>query len=304
MTRRLLLLATLLPTTLGVLLAASPAMAAKPTKKECAAANESAQDLRTAGRLREARASLAVCTAASCPGAIREDCAQRLKEVEAAIPSVVFVVRDSSGKDLSDVHVNMDGAPLLEKLDGTSVTIDPGEHHFTFESDAFRTGETTVIVREGDSNRQVRVILKSTTAPESTEAAPAAAPAKTETHESAPLVDGSTRRSLGLSLGAAGAAGLILGGVFGLVSKVTYEHGRDECGGDVKTCSGPTRAAGARDVQSAFSQATVSTVGFVGGGALLAGGALLYFTAPKSDDVAVSATVSSGGGALSVCGRW
>jgi hypothetical protein len=297
MTRLLLIFTALF----AIVLAAPPAMAAKPTKKECAAANESAQDLRTAGRLREARASLAVCTAASCPGAIREDCAQRLKEVEESIPSVVFVVRDSSGKDLSDVHVIMDGAPLLERLDGSSVTIDPGEHHFTFEAEGLRTGETTVLVREGDSNRQVRVILKSTTAPESTEAAAAATPAKTESRESAPLVDPSTRRSLGLSLGAAGAAGLVLGGVFGLVSKSTYERGREECGGNVKQCSNPV---GVRDVQSAFSQATVSTVAFVGGGALLAGGALLYFTAPKSDDVAVSATVSSGGGALSVSGRW
>jgi hypothetical protein len=301
MTRIFLLFGTLLGILLGVLLAAPPAMAAKPTKKECAAANESAQDLRTAGRLREARASLAVCTAASCPGAIREDCAQRLKEIEAAIPSVVFVVRDSAGKDLSDVHVIMDGAPLLEKLDGAAVTIDPGEHHFRFESEGLRSAETSVIVREGDSNRQVRVILKSTSAPESTEApSAAAAPTKTQSQESAPLVDPSTRRSLGLSLGAAGAAGLVLGGVFGLLSKATYDHGHQECG-NVKMCSSP---AGVRDVQSAFSQATVSTVAFVGGGALLAGGALLYFTAPKSDDVAVSATVSSGGGALSVSGRW
>src|ERR1700682_5135359 len=85
--------------------ATSSALAAKPTKKECAAANEAAQDLRSAGRLRDARASLAVCTAASCPGPIREDCAQRLKDVEAAIPTVVFVAKDAAGNDLGAVRV-------------------------------------------------------------------------------------------------------------------------------------------------------------------------------------------------------
>ena len=128
----------LLPVAFGLWLSASPAVAADPTKQECVAANESAQDLQRTGKLREARASLAVCTAASCPGAVREDCGQRLKEVEAALPRLVFAAKDALGHDLGAVRVTIDGEPLLDKLDGSSTTVDPGEHHFTFEAEGFR----------------------------------------------------------------------------------------------------------------------------------------------------------------------
>ncbi len=294
------------------MLATSSAVAAKPTKKECAAANEAAHDLRSAGRLREARASLAVCTAASCPGPIREDCAQRLEEIDAAIPSVVFVATDGADHDLSNVRVTMDGAPLLEKLDGAAVTLDPGEHHFVFESDGLRSAESTVLLREGDSNRPVRVVLQSARArarapapapaPAHDDAHVAMAPAPAQTRADAPWLDASIRRSLGLSLGAAGAAGVVLGAVFTLMAKSTYDRAiQTECvGGDPKRCT----PQGKQDGQTAHSQAVVSTAAFVGGGALLAGGAALYFTAPKSDDVAISAAVSSGGAAFAVRGKW
>ena len=45
---------------LGVVLVPCPARAAEPTKVECIAANDAAQDLRRAGKLREAREKLVV----------------------------------------------------------------------------------------------------------------------------------------------------------------------------------------------------------------------------------------------------
>lgn len=286
----------------GIAVATSTATAATPTKKECAAANEAAQDARSAGRLREARASLAICTAATCPGPIREDCAQRLKDVEAAIPSVVFVVRDTGGHDLSAVRVTMDGEPLLQKLDGAAIAIDPGEHHFGFESEGLVDAESSVLVREGESHRQVSVVLKSAAAPEPTEAPVAIAPRRPNAPEIAPMIDGSTRRALGLSIGAAGVAGVVVGSVFGILAKSTYDRAlKTECDGIVQGC---TSDQGVRDGKTAHSQADVSTWTLAGAGALLAGGALLYFTAPKADDMLVSAMVSDRGGALSLSGTW
>jgi hypothetical protein len=275
---------------LGGLLAAPSAAAADPTKRECAAANETAQDLRRAGKLRDARASLAVCTAGSCPGPIREDCAQRLKEVEAATPTLVFEAKDAVGHDLSVVHVTMDGQPLLEKLDGKAIAVDPGEHTFTFEAAGLRRTEDTVVVREGEANRRLRIVLELVNAPVTK---------KEET--SSPLMDPGTQRALGFSLVAAGGAGVAVGVIFGLLAKSTYDHAlKSECMG-ASNCT----SLGAQDGQTAHGQATVSTIAFIAGGALLAGGLVLYFTAPSSaSSVAVAANVANGGGGLAVSGRW
>jgi hypothetical protein len=274
----------------ALLAASSMAAAQTPTKQECAAANESAQDLRHAGKLREARTRLAMCTAASCPGPIREDCAQRLKEVEAALPTVIFEAKNADGHDLSAVHVTMDGDPLLDKLEGTPVVLDPGEHRFSFEAEGLRKTEDTVVLREGERNRRVRMVLQ-----------PAGAPNKEAEAAGPPTEEGHTQRALGISLGAAGIAGIIVGAVFGVVAKSTYDNAvKSECGGDPNRCT----SQGAQDGRAAHSQATVSTVAFIGGGALLAGGAALYLTAPKSGDVSVSPTVGSGGAGLALHGRW
>jgi hypothetical protein len=280
--------AGLLAGLVGSLLAMSSAATAEPTKRECAAANETAQDLRRAGKLGEARAQLAACTATSCPGPVREDCAQRLKEVEAAIPTVIFEAKNAAGHDLSAVRVTMDGEPLLEKLTGTAVTLDPGEHHFAFEADGLRKFEDTVVLREGERDRRVQVVLE------------AAAPASHADQGSTPWMDPSTQRALGLSIGGAGAAGLVVGGIFGLVAKSTYDDAlRNECGGNPTTCT----SQGAQDWHSATSQATVSTVAFVGGGVLLGAAVLLYVTAPKAN-VAVEPTVGNRGGGVALSGSW
>ena len=106
---------------------------------------------------------------------------------------------------------------------------------------------------------------------------------------------------IGLVVGGAGVAGLVIGGVFGLVSKSTYNNAfTNECGGNPNTCS----TQGAQDGSTAHSQATISTVGFIAGAALLAGGAVLYFTAPKGTSIGVAPTVGTAGGGLNVVGAW
>jgi hypothetical protein len=149
----------LLVTLLGALLASASSAAAEPTKNECIAANESAQDLRQAGKLREARARLTICVAASCPGTLREDCAQRVNEIDTAMPSVVFEAKNGSGNDLGAVRVTMDGQPFAQRLDGTAIPADPGEHRFYFEADGLPRTEKTLVFREGDKSRRERVVF-------------------------------------------------------------------------------------------------------------------------------------------------
>ncbi len=273
---------------LGTLaLAARTANAADPTKQECVSANESAQDLRRAAQLREARKQLAICVSESCPAPVREDCAARLSEVDAAMPSLVFVAKDRSGNDLSAVVVTMDGLPLTENLDGTAVQVDPGEHRFNFEGEGLPATEKVVVVHEGDKSRHVSIVLGGTIEGESQ--------AKKE-----PLFTPARRRTFGLALGGVGAAGLLLGMVFGVVAKTTYDHAWSECGFDPRGCN----SQGVHDGQAAHDQATVSTVSFVAGTLLLGAGAAFYFTAPKAPAVALGPRVSAEGASLCVKTVW
>jgi hypothetical protein len=147
-------------TALGVLVAlGGDALAAPPTADECATASESGQSLRKAGKLRAARQQILFCAAQSCPGVVRDDCAAQLAAVDAAMPSIVFVVTDTNGDDVGGVGVTMDGAPLAPKLNGAAVSVDPGEHVFGFQADGFRGGTRKIVVREAVKERKVAVVL-------------------------------------------------------------------------------------------------------------------------------------------------
>ena len=88
--------------------------------------------------------------------------------------------------------------------------------------------------------------------------------------------DGSTQRILGITAAGLGAGAMIGGTIFGVLAMSANSDGESECVG--KEC----RSQGAIDsINKASDQATVSTILFIAGAALVAGGAALYFTAPK-----------------------
>ena len=105
---------------------------AETNKERCVNANADAQALRQDNKLTAAREQLALCVDPACPAIVREDCAKRLDDLERAQPTIVFDVKDSSGSDMSAVTVTVDGKPLAERLVGTALKVDPGEHVFLF----------------------------------------------------------------------------------------------------------------------------------------------------------------------------
>lgn len=266
------------------------ARAAEPTKQECVSANETAQDLRRVAQLRQARAELARCVSASCPGPVREDCAQQLMEVDSAMPTLVLVAKDKAGNDLGAVLVTMDGLPFADSLDGTAIQVDPGEHRFIFEGEGLPPAEKVVVVREGDKNRHVSVVLQ-----------PLPDDSLAQQPPSGPLLSGPTQRAIAVGLGGAGTVGIVIGSVFGLVAKSTYDNAySNECSHAPPRCN----VGGFQDVQTAYGQATASTIAFVAGAMLLAGGAYLYVTSPKMGHVAVGPTAGGRGAGLRVSTLW
>ena len=135
------------------------AHAAAPTIEDCLTASEGSIALRKQHRLHEARARLLVCSDAACPGDIRDECVRQVGEINVAMPTIILEAKSTSDSDLTQVRVTMDGHVLANRLDGTAIALDPGEHAFTFETAGQPAVTQSFVVREGQKNRLVSVRL-------------------------------------------------------------------------------------------------------------------------------------------------
>jgi hypothetical protein len=190
-----------------------------------------------------------------------------LSEVEAALPSIV-VTATSNGAEVADVAVTFDGQPLLSRIDGRSVAVDPGRHVLAFTRDGEEPVSLEVVIREGEKNRAVLARFRDT--------APAA-PLK------APLPAAEPPRSRGVlpyvlaGVGVAGIAGFTTLGLIGVKDKHDLER---SCA--PRCADGPVDA-----VHTKFILADVSlAVGVLA----LAGSAYFYFSAPRPSTSAQAAT--------------
>lgn len=143
--------------------APAPEASAAP-KAECVGQLDRAQSLRSAHKLREARASYIACSAASCPELVREDCSKSLVDLDAAMPTVVFSAR-AGGHDVTDARVLVDGEAIASALDGRAVALDPGNHVVRFERTGGGATEVRLVAREGEKNRAISASFTPTTPP-------------------------------------------------------------------------------------------------------------------------------------------
>ena len=149
-----------------VLLAGSPALAqrggakaAAPAKggakAACLAAHEEATSLLTQKKPHAARDKFVACARVECPTVVRKECGDQLVAVEKDAPTVALEARDEAGADTAAVKVTMDGSPLADRLTGSAVDVEPGEHVFHFERADGTSIEQKVLVVEGEKNRKV-----------------------------------------------------------------------------------------------------------------------------------------------------
>ena len=190
-------------TFIGLLGATAPSARADDARQQCADSYEKAQYLQRDGKLTEARAQLLVCTREACPAFVRTECAKWLGDVDASQPTVIFAVRDADGRDLSDVRVEVDGVLLTEKVGGSALPVDPGEHTFRLTRSASSAPiEQRVIVRSTEKNRIVRVDFPRETVAVVPSAAPVTAAGSTKGSLVPSLVvAGVGLASLGISIG-------------------------------------------------------------------------------------------------------
>jgi hypothetical protein len=295
-----------------VLLVSARARAADPTITECLAANESAIALRGKHELRAARAQMLVCAAATCPTDIRSECVRRVADLNSAIPTVVFEVKDASGADVSAVQVTIDGKPLADRLDGSAIAIDPGEHVFGFAGAGQPVVEKRFVIREGEKDRRERVVLGAPAAPAGGAPLAGAPPPATAPDRStawappSPALPGAetshglgTQKVLGLVAIGAGVVGLGLGTVFGVQSMSKHNDAHKVC--PDTQC---TTQDGVGLWNDARSAGDLSTIFFAVGGLGVAGGAVLWFTAKSESTDARSAQLGFGPGTIQLRGTW
>ncbi len=192
------------------------------------------------------------------------------------------------------LQILRDGATVPPEEWGLAVPVDPGDHVVVVSAPGHAQRTIPAHVGPEAPTATVRIDRLDDTAPAPTPAptpapapAPTPAPAPAPAPESAPTPTptpestpdpAATRRWIGVGVAGAGVAGVALGAVFGLSakSKLDQSNQNDHC--DAKDTCDPTGLSLRHDAASA---ATLSTVMFVVGGVALAGGAVLYFTAPR-----------------------
>jgi hypothetical protein len=143
-----------------IALATWPAPARADEKSACVTSFEEAQKLRKESKLGASREQLLQCVQQACPPVVRDYCRSWLEEVEKAQPTIVIVVRDAQGRDVSDVKITLDGRPVAAPVVGSALPIDPGEHALRFEHDASAPVDQKLIAREGEKLREVRVTFQ------------------------------------------------------------------------------------------------------------------------------------------------
>jgi hypothetical protein len=294
---------------IGVILALASAPAwADMTKDQCLDANGKGQELRREHKLSAAREQLRACANAACPAMLRDDCTKRLDELEKAQPAIVFDAKDASGHDLSAVTVTVDGRPLAERLDGTALQVDPGEHVFVFTAADQPPVTQTFVLKEGDTQRRERVVLgpapvAAPTPPAPLEGAPPPTPPPGGEESARGM---GTQKIVGLVAGGAGVVGIAVGSVFGAMMLSEASKQKTDC--PSAGCANYSQAAS--DHSTGATDRTISTIGFIAGGALLVGGGVLFFTARHSSEPPAAArtllvpSVGPGGGGMFLRGEF
>jgi len=222
----------------------------------------------------------------------------QMNALEPKLSYVTLVVaKDSAPPGL---EVTFDGEKIPAAVWGTAIPVDLGTHTVAASAAGHPPWSTqTTVAADGIKTSVTVVIPGASDAP-----SPLAPPPPPGDHAAG---------SGGWSRGAAhavaiasaglGVVGLGLGTAFGVdASGKKSDYQQQEVGGRCVS------AACATLTQQAYSSATVSTVGFVVGGALVAAGVVLWLTAPASTTetraVAVVPIAGPGGAGAGVLGRF
>ena len=220
---------------------------------------------------------------------------ERAAILEPRLP--MLVVKVPAASFLPGLVITRNGIPVDAALFGTAMYVDPGEQEILATAPQHREHTAKVTAEPG---RQVLVEIPALerlpTPPPDLDLRPVAP---------APIEPGRGHRRLAVVGIVAGGVALGVGVGFGVSAKLAWDRAFDDglCREDTRQCT----AAGQDLTDRARVRATVSTV-LVGAGALLvAGGVVLWLTAPRRSEkrsAGITPVVGAGGAGLVVSGEF
>ena len=181
------------------------------------------------------------------------------------------------------VAVRRDGQDVPPAAYGSALPVDPGDYTLTASAPRKKTWTGKVHV-DAAALAAVRV-------PALEDDASAATGDGRDAHAGAQTDEGSgsTLRTIGWAAGAVGIVGVAVGGVSGLIAIGQNDKSKRVCPNDGLCADDTARSENA----SARTAATISTIGFIAGGALLAGGVALVLAAPAASSASAASASSS-----------
>jgi hypothetical protein len=202
---------------------------------------------------------------------------QYMRDPDASAPRVAELERIVREIDslVGTLHISVTQRGARIRVDGRDVSsaqmplvlrVDPGEHTVSADKKGFSAVVETVTV----GAREQRTLKLSLVRPGTTVVV-------------RPTVDdkGSTQRTIAFAVGGVGIAGVAVGSVFGVLSKVKNDQAAEHCLTDTR-CDREGVALG----ETAQSHATVSTIAFAVGGVALATAITLLVSAPARNKAA------------------
>jgi hypothetical protein len=186
--------------------------------------------------------------------------------------------------------VTRDGVAVDDSTFGVGIPVDPGPRVIEAKAPGYQTWSTTVEAKELDT-AEVEV-------PTLTALPPQDLGLGDKTPVETPVAAPSSRKKIGLGVGAGGVALLGTGLVFGALARSTWNDALDHCDAD-NACDDTGIELG----DSARTKATISTVLVGVGLGATAAGAILYLTAPKGSTTIAPAVGGDSAGVV-VRGRF
>jgi hypothetical protein len=257
-----------------------------------------------AGKLASAWAAFHTAEAAAqtAKQAARAKAAEkRAAALEPKLSHLTITVRPEA--QLSGLEVRCDDEPVRQAEWEVAEPRDGGSHEVVATAPGRKSWKARVELATSEQNLTVEVpVLEADAPPPPPPVAVAPTPTPVDDGTAVGLSEpahgaGNVQRIVGLSLGGAGIVAVGVGAFAGLTAHSKYDDATRACGATT-TCPPGSPAFAERD--TAVTWATVSTITFIAGGALLAGGAALYFTAPRGGGPTVGVAPTPGGVRLSL----
>ena len=227
-----------------------------------------------------------------------------IDELDTNVPRMTIKTPEGADPDIVDT-LTLDGQPIPEDFLNTQQRIDPGPHVIEFVVEGQKKRKMAPVERGGESELSLDI-------PKGVGKKPRP-PKKKDGEVTPPVIvtpdPGKKRRYIGIGVGGAGVVAIGIASIVTLSARSKYKDAlADHCMGSTSGCD----ATGATITGDARHTANIATVVTLLGVAAIAGGAVLYFTAPKApaetsekqQALYVSPTIDTTGGGFVVGGTF